>query len=257
MAAFPSILGIECRKLLKHPLAWLELAGVPAILTLYFAARYLTSGPLAKEAFAGAPGWEADLRGGLELFRIAGILFYASAAGFIAAYDLPERGIQAWLVRGIPRPMVILSRLVLILLVGCLIAAVAALASLGEGVLARLIFLGGYGAANPDWARVFLSVLQLFWGAAPYLGLTLLLAIGSRSPLFGAGGAIMFRTVIENVLLGLSDRFPALIRYLPAQLDVALRSQASASEAALFIGMFLVLFAGLSLLIFSGQDWGG
>ncbi len=254
---FVSLLGIECHKLLKHPLAWLELAGVPAILTLYFAARYLTTGPLAKEALLGAPGWEADLHGGLELFRIAGILFYASAAGFIAAYDLPERGIQAWLVRGIPRPLVILSRFVLILLVGWLIAAVAALASLGEGALARTLFLGGYGAGNPNWAQVFPSIMQLFWGAAPYLGLALLLAIGSRSPLFAAGGAIVFRTVVENILLGLSDRFPTVIRYLPAQLDLALQSRASADEAAMLIGMFLAIFAVLSLVIFSRQDWGG
>ncbi len=254
---FWQLLNIECRKLIKHPLAWLELAGIPAILALYFSARYLTTGALAKEAFAGAPGWEADLRGGLELFRIAGILFYASAAGFIAAYDLPERSIQVWLARGIPRPALLIARLVLVLSVGFLMAAFAALASMGEGALARALFLGGYGAANPNWAKVFPSVLQLFWGAAPYLGLTLLLAIGSRSPLFGAGGAIVFRTVVENILMGLGDRFPTVIRYLPAQLDLALQAKGSASEAAALIGVLLIFFTGLSLVVFSRQDWGG
>ena len=254
---FMQLLSIECRKLVKHPLAWLELAGVPAILALYFAARYLTTGPLAKEALAAAQGLNADLRGGLELFRLAGILFYASAAGFIAAYDLPERGIQTWLVRGIPRPLVLLARLVLVLLVGLLLAAVAALASLGEGAAARMLFLSGEGITGPDWTQVFISIRGLFWGAVPYLALTLLLAISTRSPLFGAGGAIVFRTVVENILLGLGDRFPALVRYLPAQLDFALQSGAGAPEAAALIGGFLACFTGLSLLIFARQDWGG
>ncbi len=254
---FLRLLDIESRKLLKHPLAWLELAGVPAILALYFATRYLVVSPAARQGWSSGQGLTSDLQGGLDLFRMAGILFYASTAAFIAAYDLPERGLQMWLARGVPRPLLLLARLELVLAAGFLLVIVAAAASLGEGALARAIFVGDYTAPRLDWFQLSTSILHSFWGAVPYLGLTLLLAVGSRSPLFAAGGAVVFRTVVENVALGLSDRFPALVRFLPAQLELGLQHHATEAQAALLIGLLLLCFTTLALAIFSRQDWGG
>src|SRR5512140_174645 len=224
---FVRLLDIECRRLLKHPLAWLELAGVPAILAFYFAAQYLVASSPARTLVVGAQGPQSDLTGGLELFRFAGILFYASAAAFIAAYDLPDRGIQIWLARGVPRPWLLLARAVIVLLIGFLLVAVAAAASLGEGALARAVFTGSHDTHALDRAQAFASITRTFWGASPYLALSMLLAVGSRSPLFGAGGAVVFRTVVENGLLGVGDRFPDLIRFLPVQLDLALQAKAT------------------------------
>jgi len=37
---FLRLLSIEVRKLLKHPILWLEFAGLVLIMAAYFAARY-------------------------------------------------------------------------------------------------------------------------------------------------------------------------------------------------------------------------
>ncbi len=272
---FLRLLDVEWRKLLKHPLLWLEFAGLVGILAMYFTLRYALLVSPARHGMPIEPrSLLLDLQDGLELFGFLSILFYAASASLITSYDFPERGIQAWLVRGVPRPLLILARLVIVLVVGVLLVALATFATLGLSGLAHLAFLGSFTADKLDWSQLPLTVLVTAWGSVPYLALSVLLAVASRSPLFAAGGAVVFRTALENSLLHLGDRFPALVPFLPAQLALALqvhtdplqRAAPAAvldqpllgeSQAALAIGALLVLFAAASAILFTQQDWGG
>lgn len=272
---FLHLLDIEWRKLLKHPLLWLQLAGLVGVLAMYFTIRYALVLSSARRGMAIEPRSLAlDLQDGLELFGFLSILFYAAAASLISGYDFPERGIQTWLARGVPRPLLIFARLAIVLVVGLLLVGLAVVSTLGLSALAQLIFLGGMPARQLDWSQLPATILRLAWGAAPYLSLTVLLAVASRSPLFAAGGAVVFRTALENGLLHVADRLPGLVPFLPAQLALALQAHGyaveratqaaaldapllGASQAAWAIGALLILFAAASAFLFTRQDWGG
>ncbi len=271
---FLRLLDVEWRKLLRHPLLWLEFAALVVILAMYFIIRYALIVASARHWIAAAPrGLALDLQDGLELFGFLSVLFYAASGSLIAAHDFPERGIQAWLARGVPRPLLTLVRLAIVLVVGFLLVALATVATLGLSALAHRIFLGSFSAGSLDWARLPGTILRITWGAAPYLGLTVLLAFASRSPLFAAGGVVLFRTALEYGLLHLAGLFPALTRFMPAQLELALQANTyivgrsvpeaasasllSAPQAALAVGALLIVFAAVSAILFSRQDWGG
>ncbi len=272
---FLRLLDVEWRKLLKHPLLWLEFAGLIGILAMYFLMRYALIVSSARHGMVSETrSLLLDLQDGFELFGFVSILFYAAAASLVASYDFPERGVQAWLVRGVPRALLIWARLAIVLLVGVLLVAVAAFAALGVSELAHVTLLGSRSAGDLDWAQFGAAILRITWGAVPYLALTLLLSVASRSPLFVAGGVVVFRTALENGLLHLADRFPDLVRFLPAQLALALQVHTytmeraaraavldapvlSEPQAILAIGVFLILFAAASAILFARQDWGG
>jgi hypothetical protein len=219
-------------------------------------------------------GLELDLQIGLGLFSFLSILFYATTTALISAYDYPDRGIQIWLARGVPRSLLLLARLAVALLFGLLLVSFAVIIILGVSTLARIVFLGGYTAKDLAWAQVPPAILRLFWASLPYLALTVLFAVSSRSPLFAAGGALVFRTVLENLLAGLADRFPTLINLLPSRLGIVLQFNIyqldrtakamtldkhflAEPQAILVIAALFIFMSGLSLLVFSHQDWGG
>src|SRR5512140_2486210 len=133
--------GIECRKLFKHPVVWLEAAGLLGIIGFYFMARDLL---ILRAPHAPATAWMQgpDLQSGLQLYRLVGVVFYASMAAFIAAWDLPERGVHIWLARGVSRSWLLVARTSLALLCGLLLAAIAVCAPLGAGGLAHRLILG-------------------------------------------------------------------------------------------------------------------
>jgi ABC-type transport system involved in multi-copper enzyme maturation permease subunit len=271
---FLRLLQIEVRKLLKHPLLWLGLAGLLGIFALYFAARYALIANAVKNGLVNTRGLELDLQIGLGLFNFFSILFFAAVGSLVSAYDYPDRGVQIWLVRGVSRPLLMLARLVVVLLFGFVLVTISMFAILGFAALMRTLFLSGYTAQDLDWAQMPFAILRVFWSSVPYLALTVLCAVISRSPLFAAGGTLVFRTVLENLLLHLSDRFPHLTRLLPSQLAFVLyfntyRLDRSASamtltdqfltepQACLAIAGLLLVSGVATLAIFSRQDWGG
>ncbi len=271
---FLRLFTIEIRKLFKHPLLWLGFAGLIGIFVLYFAARDAVLVRTASNGLRDARGLELDLQAGLELFSFLSILFYAAEAAFVSAYDYPDRGVQIWLARGVPRPLLMLTRMVVVLLLGLTLVTVSIFAILSSAMLMHTLFLGSYTTQNLNWAQIPPTILRVFWGSAPYLTLTVLLAVISRSPLFAAGGILIYRTVLENLLLHFSDRFPYLMRLLPSQLAFVLYSNIYTFDraappvaltshflteppASLAITGLLVLFSAMALVIFSYQDWGG
>jgi ABC-type transport system involved in multi-copper enzyme maturation permease subunit len=268
---FLRLLTIETRKTIQHPALW---AGLGALVFLLAFTTLIEHAQIINGYQPATGGLEQDLLSGLAYFSWIGVLVYAVTASVIAAFDYPDRSLQLWLTRGVPRSMLLLARLAAILFFGLLMVILAFIAILGLAALSRLIFFGRVDTSNLNPAALLATILRVFWSALPYLALTVLFAVISRSPLFAAGGTIIYGTVIENLLANLENRFPTLVRYLPSQLaqvlqinnltldrtalplplDAAVMPEA---RAILAIGIIFIILSAVALAIFSRQDLGG
>ncbi len=268
---FLHMLAVEIRKTIKHPALWLGLAALVFILGFAMLTDHVQ---VAAGYDSATGGLEQDLLKGLTLFNWIGLLVYAVCASVIAAFDYPDRSIQVWLARGVSRPVLLSARLIVILFFGLLLTSFAVLAILGLGALSRSLFFGTVDASNLNLAAILPAILRLFWGAVPYLTLTLLLSVISRSPLFAAGGTIVFGSVLEPLAARLDNWFPTLMRYLPSSLSQVLQTYNASldlavpplsldaaimpvTRAVLMIGLFSIFLSMASFIIFSRQDLGG
>lgn len=267
---FLRLLIIETRKTLKHPALWLGLA---ALLFLLGSFIFISHLQVANGFRAASGGLEKDLLSGLAFFNWIGVLVYAVIGAVIAAFDYPDRSIQLWLTRGVTRSLLLVARLTVILLFGLVIVGFSLMSLVGLGVLSRTLFFGTVDVSNLNLVALLPVTLRLFWGAVPYLALTASFAVLSRSPLFAAGGTIVYGSVLEMLAMKAGDKFPMLVRYLPASLAQVLQTRnalidrtaqfpvqvgsMSESQAALAIGVLFLLLSLTSLVIFSRQDLGG
>jgi ABC-type transport system involved in multi-copper enzyme maturation permease subunit len=264
-------LFVETRKTLRNPALWLGLGGLLFLFTCAVLIRHLQ----ISRGYAGDPGGlESDLVEWLLLFHWIGILVYAVTGAVIAAFDYLDRSIQLWLVRGVRRSVLLCARLTTILVVTLGIVVFSVGTFLGIAALSRSLFFGYVDAAELHLAALPLAVLRVYWSSLPYLALTVLLAVVSRSPFFAAGGTVVYGTVVEPFLPALIGRLPGLMQFVPGSLartlhqynaaldlgaaplatDAALLSQ---WEAVLLIGVLFLLLSFAALVIFSRQDLGG
>lgn len=268
---FLRLLVIEMRKTLKHPALW---SGLGALLLLLAGMVVIEHAQVAYGYRPISGGLEQDMLTNLLLFTWIGIFMYAVAASVISAFDFPDRSLQIWLTRGAPRQLLLLTRLALVLVFNFILVSLAILALAGLAALSRSLFFGCVDASHFNQAALFSVILCTFWSSLPYLALTVLLAILSRSPLFAAGGTIVFARVFEPLLGRLDDQFPQIIQYLPGRLVHVLLSGSIALDrtalipapdpnslsqlhAALSAGIIYIVLSLISLVIFSRQDFGG
>lgn len=271
---FLHLLISEARKLLKHPILWTALGILVLIYIAYFTVRYTFISESVRNGLVDTRGLELDLQVGLGLFSNISILFYAAIAALISAYDYPDRSIQMWLTRGVPRALLLKVRLVITLTLGFLLIVFLFASILGLAMLSRTLFLGSFTAQNLNWEQLLPATLRIFAASIPYLALTVLIGVASRSPLFAVGGTLVFVTIVENLLQGWSDNYPMLIQFIPSHLSQVLYfnnyaidrtappmmlAGAYLNEVQVFItiGIFLMVFSALSIGIFSRQDLGG
>ncbi len=269
---FMRALGIEARRVFRHPMTWLQFAALLGLLGMYCIARSMLT---AASFRSGDAPSGSDLQSGLELFRFVSILFYAASTALVFGYDLPDRSVHIWLTGGVSRPVLVLARLVVALFLTALLIAVAVLGLIAETALARLVFLAGAPALLVNWANVVPAIARLFMAAMPYVALTATLAIAGRSALFAGAGALVFRTVAENVLLRVGQQFlPALPGLLPSQLAAVLEQGAIRLDPAAMLSpmgplapgepiaivcitAWLIVLGGSAVIVFAHQDWGG
>lgn len=262
-------MSIEIRKTVKHPALWIGLAALLFLLMLFTTVHHSQ----IKYGFISANGGlEQDLLAGLSFYNWIGGFVYAVTVSVITAYDYP--GLRLWLSRGMSRPTLLFARLTLILLMTAVMICFSIFATLALAALSRNWFFGAVDISRLNTAEVLPVILRIFWSSLPYLSLTMLLAVISRSPIFAAGGAIIYVNVVEKLLLSVSDRYPSLTRYLPGQLSLVLQNQnymldRTASSlvldtrnitelvALLSIGVISVILFCLCFWIFSRQDLSG
>lgn len=268
---FLRLLAIETRKTIKHPALWMGLAALAFLLGMFILLSHLQ---IANRQETPSGGLEKDLLTGLAFYDWIGVLVYAVTASVIAAFDYPDRSIQLWLTRGVTRPLLLFARLIVVLFFGFLMVCFSVAVILGVGALSRTLFFGTVNASNLNLSALLPVILRMFWSAVPYLALTVLFAVISRSPLFAAGGTIVYGSVFEMFAVQAAHKFPTLVRHLPVSLSQVLQTFNAALDrtapplpadaasmpeirAILLIGVLLAAFSAASLVIFSRQDLGG
>lgn len=262
---------IETRKTFKHPALWLGLAALAFLLA---SAILISHFQIMNRYEDGSGGLERDLLNGLAFFNWLGILVYAVIGAVILVFDYTDRSIQLWLTRGVSRPVLLSARIVTVLLFSLLTICVAVAVLLGVGSISRSLFFGTVAASNLNLSALMPAILRIFWSSLPYLALSVLLGMLSRSPFFAAGGTIVYGSVVEQFIPALSARAPWLTPYLPGSLSHALQIHNSALDlhalplsmesmpmpelqVVILIGAMFLLLSVVSLAIFSRQDLGG
>jgi hypothetical protein len=264
-------LGIETRKTWKHPALWIGLLALFLLLGMFILVSHLQ---IARGVRTAPGGVEKDLLSGLAFYNWIGILVYAVIGAVIAALDYPDRSIQLWLGRGIGRPLLFHARLIAILFFSLLVICFAVTSLLALGALSRILLFGSVETSNLNLSALLPVILRLFWSALPYMALALLLGVASRSPLVAMAGTIVYGGVFEMLALQAGERFPVIVRYLPASLSSALQASNAAldrtaasipfnatvmpgGQAVLWIGVIFVVLSTAALIIFLRQDLGG
>ncbi len=259
---------IETRKTFAHPALWIGLGGLSLLLAGFVLVEHAQ---IVNSYQPANGGLERDLIDGLAFYGWIGSLVYAICAAVIVAFDYPDRSIHLWLMRGQTRPTLLFARLVVVLFVGLLLVFFVVAALLGMASISRMLFFGQVDVTQMNWAALLPAVLRVFCGALPYLMLTALLAVISRSPLFAAGGTVIYATVLEKLLMSQAHRFPVIVRHLPGSLgwllqeyNLALDANAVLAvpampelRAAAILGLMALAISGVTLLIFTRQDLGG
>jgi ABC-type transport system involved in multi-copper enzyme maturation permease subunit len=261
--------SIEIRKTVKHPALWVGLTALLLLLTLFIVIHHSQ----IKYGFTESDGGlEQDLLEGLSFFNWIGGFVYAVTASVIAAYDYPN--LRLWLTRGLPRQTLLLARLMVILLFNGSIILFTIFATLVISTLSRSLFFRTVDVSRLNTAALLPIFLRTFWISLPYLALTILFAIVSRSPIFAGGGMIVYADVLERLLMSMSDRYPLLTHLLPGNLSMALQINyytidhtgtrpifhpplAAEPQAILIIGILFAVLCAFSFVIFSRQDVGG
>lgn len=202
-----------------------------------------------------------------------GVLFLIILVGAVTAQEYTWRNLQIWLSRGISRPLLATAKLTALLLVTVLIV----LTALGTGsAVTALISVkvnGSLPLGGVNLPHLFFSVLRTIYTLLPYGALTFLLAVASRSTVVAISGGLGYTLLVESVLIQviglLGERLSQIMQYLPGSLANRLMTLNQAAinlgsspesysitplQAAIGIGVWTVLFLGLSLWIFQRQD---
>lgn len=261
--------SIELQKMIRHPVFWAGLAALLFLLTIYTAIHFSQ----VKYGFTSPIGGaNQDLLAALSIFNWIGGFIYAVTTAVIMAYDYPN--LRLYLSRGLPRRTLLLARLAVILLMSVMLIGFAIYAVLGLAAVMRPLFLSSADVPLLTSDTVLSALLRTFLGSLPYLGLTILLAVISRSAIFAAGGMIVYADVFEKYMLSLGNRYPLLTRYLPGQLSLILQAKNFTldpaaprlaispdlmSEPQVILAIVIIFFflCCLSFVIFSCQDLGG
>ena len=231
---FARLLLIEEIKLLKNPLVWVVLLAACAIpfsmvILPYFATN---AGTVVEEGVTlESITWPYAVDEALVINRMGmGGTLLAVLVGAVLAQDYGHRSLHVWLGRGVPRPILFLSK------IGALIAGPLLLMAILPALLSGLcslmvtpllgIELSGQPALHIGYLT--LSILRAVLTLGMTMALTALFAILSRSPIIAIGGSIMFETLGNSVVWNLVGQMGGFgewtARFFPRGISTSMHS---------------------------------
>ena len=286
---FANAFRMEWTKVFRRRMTWV-LAG---ILVLLVAGLYLAIYAVAQEALSdpqASPGtienlqgmlcWPQALTSLLGLTGGAGLggLMLIVLAGAMTAQEYSWRTTHLWLSRGLPRSAFLIAKYATLAVAALLVVVAAVLVASPLTAWFTQQMTGSVNLADLDLVELGLSIVRTAYTILPYVGLTFLVAILTRSAAAAIAAGLAYALVLENIvvqLLGLAGGIWAdLARYAPGSLaaalmqtnlrlvEVDLGSGVNAGlpgpwVAAGGITLYVVAFLGLSLWAFRRQNLTG
>jgi ABC-type transport system involved in multi-copper enzyme maturation permease subunit len=280
---------MELTKVFRRRMTWV----LVSILALLVAGMYLAIYAVAQAALSDpgvSPGTVEDLQGilcwpqalsdllGLTGGAGLGGLMLVVLAGAMTAQEYSWRTTHLWLSRGLPRSAFLLAKYATLMVAALLVVLTTVLVATPLTAWFTRQLTGSLSLADLNLAEMGLGILRTALTILPYIGLTFLVAILTRSTAAAIAAGLVYVLVVENLvvqLLGLAGGIWAEIaRFAPGSLAAALMqtnerlieidlgSGVNAGlpgpwAAAGGIALYAAAFLGLSLWAFRRQNLTG
>lgn len=272
---FTQVVLAEESKLLRRLLVWVELA-LLAGLVLFLAWGLGAVGTPDEQRQVLWPLAPLTM---LELGMIFGPFFTVVLVGAAVAQDYCWRTVHLWLSHGVPRPTLLLGKLVALCLPLLLLMLVPLLVGAPVTALLTLQRTGAVDVGAMSFGGLTLGVVRGATTLLPYAAATLLLGVLTRNtigPLAGGIALVMGENLLGQVLTAAGPRGMTLLRLLPAGLATSIaHANAAAVGKPVDVGLaavelmlppplalvgilgYTLLFGGLALWFFQRQDLTG
>ncbi len=290
---FLQMMQIEQGKLRKRTMLWVEAVIVVGIVISFFGALYavqttgdMDNGNIRVEGTEDIDVtemmvWPAGATLGFSAIGAIGSFLMIVMTGAFTAQEYTWGSYQLWLSRGVPRPLVILAKFILMALVAFLFVLIAVILGGGISAMFSQVYLGTVPFDSINWPVWGQSILVMSYSLLPYIALALFLAIIGRSTTLAIGGALAYTLLLEPIIgqlaMLLGGRWQTAVRYLPGNLAQSLgvviehtsaaagdlsmmevpESAVSVETAVIGLAIYIILFLGASLYVFQRQDLGG
>ncbi len=273
---------VEQKKLFKGKIFWGALALMLAIGTSVFFFMYTTRSSAAlsiedQMEITASVIWPQALYGGLLMMAQLGAPILLAVVGAAVAQEYGWRTMSLWVSHGVPRSVVLLTRFAVLVLTVLLFTAIlfSVIALMSAFFTWRIT--GGFDASVVNFGEVFLGILRTTYVLMPYVALTFLAGVVTRSMVGAIGSGVVFQIIIEPVALeimnALGGIFHKVRMFLPDfvatsvfNLNEAIATYPladsaenapellAAGPAAGIIALYTILLLGLALWLFRRQD---
>ena len=228
---------MELTKVYRRWMTWV-LLGILAVLV---AGLYLALFAVLQAAMADPAGSAETVRAlqgmlcwPLSFSRLLGLtggtglagLMLVVLAGAVTAQEYTWRTAHLWLSRGLPRAAFLVGKYAVLAVTALLLVLVALLVATPLTAWFTYQVTGSLSLADLDLAELGLSILRTALTILPYLGLTFLVAVLTRSTAAAIAVGLAYTLLVESIvvqLLGLAGGIWAdLARFAPGSLAAAL-----------------------------------
>ena len=280
---------MELTKVYRRWMTWV-LLGILAVLVagLYLALFAVLQAAMADptgsaetvRALQGMLCWPQSFSRLLGLTGGTGLagLMLVVLAGAVTAQEYTWRTAHLWLSRGLPRAAFLVGKYAVLAVTALLLVLVALLVATPLTAWFTYQVTGSLSLADLDLPELGLSILRTALTILPYLGLTFLVAVLTRSTAAAIAVGLAYTLLVENIvvqLLGLAGGIWAdLARHAPGSLAAALMQtnerlvsvelgsgvDVGLPDPWLAVGgivLYAVVFLGLALWAFRRQNLTG
>ena len=203
---FLQMLSIEQKKLSRRTMLWVEV-GIMALimvgmnLLLYAVSQTSLSQSAAIEVEGAASVtsqivWPGGVSNSLGIATGMATFLLVILTGALTAQEYQWNSYQLLLSRGVPRPVVLIAKFLVIIVAGLLLVVTALLAGAGITALFSQSLNGTIPFAELNWGRVALGTLLAAYSLLPYAALTFLLAVLTRSAVASIGVGLAYTCLL-------------------------------------------------------------
>ena len=270
---FWNVLRLERDKIFKRRMTWIIFATLALLIAAAEIERYIYRAHLERGAAQGLiwPGGLVNVLGFVGGNLSLGTLLLVVLLGIVTAQEYSWRSMQLWLSRGIPRPLLLGTKFIISLAPTLLLTFIGLLVGGGLTAIFSYALHGTLFTNQVDFGHVLLGYLISVYTMLPYIALTFMLAVVTRSTVVAVSGTLAFMLVVETIIAGvfnlIGGTFANVASYLPGSLandlfaqDLAIAklpipsTTLSPTVAAIGIAVYILAFCGVAMWAFQRQD---